>query len=192
MDTKTLNQTINNICARLPNWFIKDQPQEVGQFTLINGQITLKNDFKVGSRILLTGGDFAVGSFRITAKEAGGITARIWDDNDTWDDNKLWEDYTYDILAGFTYTLEGLEGVSDEWQGVVYGQRVPPDFIALCEKVAAREAANPTGNLVSEQVAGFYSKTLAVGADGLPVGWEVVFKKELAKYRGGMVTGVRL
>ena len=166
MDALELNRTINTICAHLPNWFIQGQPQESGNLILANGKITLKTDFKVGQRILLTGGMFAVGSFLIASKL----------EVDT---------------GGYLYTLDGAEGIDDEI-ALVYGQRVPPGFIALCEEIAAWRPKNKPTSLQSENIIGEYSYTKATGPDGLPPGWQKVFAPDLREYRTQMTTGVRL
>ena len=164
MDAKTLNSTINAVCAMLPNHFL-DGTVEEGKLILTNGEITLKADFRVGQRIALGGGYFARGSYKILTKLPSG--------------------------NGFIYELEGLDNVSDEL-AIAYGQRMPQDFIDLCERIAKWEGKNEPTKVVSHSVGGYYSETVAVGADGLSAGWQDVFKKELRQYRTQMVTGVAL
>ena len=167
MDTKTLNATINAVCVHLRNFFVIPNQRIAGSFVLNNGKINLSKDMKVGQWIYIepTGEHTeAVGSYRIIAK-----TGR----------------------KGYTYTLDGLEGVSDTWRGIIYGQRIPHEFILLCERIAAWEAENAPSNLLSENVANFYSMTFATGEDGLPNRAMVVFKKDLARFNRQMATGVK-
>ena len=160
------NYMINKLMAYLPNYFIQNQPHEHGIFTLTSGKITLSNNYPVGTRILLTGGNNAVGSYRIISSVPVGDK--------------------------YIYELDGLTDINDEWQGIVYGQRVPLDFIGLCKKISKWADENEPSNIISHSVGGYYKETVATGNDGLPVGWETVFKKDLARYRSQMLTGVRL
>ena len=170
MDVRTLNTTINNMCAYLRNFFVVLGQRAEGVFALSGGKIRLPLDLKVGQRVYIEPTDEhteAMGSYRVAAKS--GKPGR----------------------DGHLYTLEGLDEVSDKWCGVIHGQRVPAEFIRLCERIVAWEEANVPSNLVSESVSGFYSKTLATNSIGLPVGALEVFRKDLSRFRGRMVTGVR-
>jgi hypothetical protein len=95
-------------------------------------------------------------------------------------------------MARYLYELEGLSDVSDEWQGTVYSQRIPPDFIDLCQRIAEWAAKSQPTNVVSHGVGGYYNQTVATGPDGLPAGWQRVFANELRPYRRSMLTGVTL
>ena len=160
----SLNRTIDMACAHLRNHFIEGG-YEAGLFELKNGTIKLKTEFREGQRLLLTGGMFANGSYKITSKRKSG--------------------------GGFLYALEGLEGVNDKLTAA-YGQRMPPQFLALCEEIKKfKEASgNPTA-IVSESVAGFHKWQKATDANGKPLGWEAVFADELNQYRRA-ITGVML
>jgi len=163
----TLNTTINAVCAHLRNFFVIPGQRITGQFELSGGKIRLPLDLKVGQRIYIEPTDeytSAVGSYLIVAKTSN---------ND------------------FLYALDGLDKVSDTWRGTIYGQNMPADFVQLCKSIAEWEAVNAPSNLVSESVSGFYSMTLSTGTDGLPAGAPEVFRKDLARFRGRMVTGVR-
>lgn len=157
--------TIDMVCAHIRNHFIDGEPREAGPFELKNGRVKLPDGYREGQRLLLAGGMFAGGSYRITGKKKSG--------------------------GGFAYTLEGLEGV-DDTLSAVYGQRMPPRFLSLCGEIAEWLSENGRSNVASHSVGGYYSETAATGKDGLPAGWESVFAKELSVYRKQIFTGVSL
>ena len=161
-----LNRIIDMVCAHLRNHFIEGERHEAGLFELKNGKIKLKTEYREGQRLLLTGGMFANGSHKITSKRKMG--------------------------DGFTYTLESLEGVNDKI-AIVYGQRIPSQFLALCEEIKEFKEAghNKQSAIVSESVAGFHKWQKATDANGKPLGWEAVFADELNQYRRA-ITGVML
>jgi len=164
-----LNSTINAVCAHLRNFFVLPTQKMARRFELTNGTILLPLELKIGQRVWIepTGEHTeAYGSYRIKTKLSADI-------------------------GEFLYGLDGLEGISDTWQGTIYGQRIPPDFISLCESIATWEAANQPSNLISESISGFYKKTLATGENGLPADAYEVFAKGLARFPKRMFTGVR-
>ena len=168
MDTKTINRTITEVCQHICNFFTDEQPSETSDFTIQNGEIALSLDFIVGQRILLTGGYFAIGSFEITDKVSGD--------------------------GSYIYTLDAAEDISETWHGVIYGQRIPPDFIILCREIMEFRA-NPKekpSSITKEGVLGVHSWQKWRGADGVPLGWQDLFAKELAKYRVSMTSNIRL
>ena len=171
MDAKTLNRTINAVCARLANFFVIPAQTTEGKHTLTNGQITLLQDFKVGQRIYIE----PPREEWIRAPGSWAIKSKL------------------EVSDGFLYDLDGAEDISDEWAGVIYGQRIPPALVSLAEKIAAwtESPKNAPTAVVSHGVGGYYTETRATGADGLPVGWEAVFAKDLAQFPRQMVTGVR-
>ena len=76
-------------------------------------------------------------------------------------------------------------GLTDEtFDGAVWAMAVPPAVIELLQKIQefeAAEANSPTA-YTSESFGG-YSYTKATDANGLPVGWRSVFRRELKKWR---------
>ena len=61
--------------------------------------------------------------------------------------------------------------------------RVPPDFVALAEKIDAYDKALPAGGAyVSQSFAG-WSGTMATGADGLPADGKTRYKSEINHWR---------
>ena len=161
-----INRMINSVMAHLPNYFIQDQPRESGLFTLANGLIILEYKYASGSRILFTGGNFAVGSYKILSVQPYGDK--------------------------YQYALEGLENVSDEWTGIIYGQRVPPDFIHLCERISEWCDKNSPSNITGENVINEFSFTRATDKNGIIHGWQKVFADELRRYRTQMMTNIKL
>ena len=160
-----LSRTIDMVCAHLRNHFIDGEQHEAGLFELKDGKIKLITEYQEGQRLLLTGGMFANGSHKIISKRKSGDR--------------------------FLYALEGLESVSDKLT-IVYGQRVPPQFLALCEEIRGfKEAGGKPSAIVSESVAGFHKWQKATDANGRPLGWEAVFAEELKQYRRA-ITGVSL
>ncbi|MCL2049438.1 MAG: hypothetical protein FWG87_12015 [Defluviitaleaceae bacterium] len=138
-------------------------------FILKNGKILLDADLKVGQWLWVeppTDGAllFERGSYRVAARRAA--------------------------CGGVRYTLEGLAGVSDTWRGRILPQAIPPSVVQLAERIFEWTAANPPSAILAENVAGFYSKTLAA-KNGLPLGAFEVFGEELGLIRRGFVSGVR-
>ena len=75
--------------------------------------------------------------------------------------------------------------LTDEtFKGAVWAMAVPPAVIELLQKIQEFEAAtaNAPTAYTSESFGG-YSYTKATDANGLPVGWESVFKNELSRWR---------
>jgi len=145
------------------NWFIDEAAQESGEFGISESKLRLKLDLRVGSWVLLSPG---VGCFRIMDKKKSA--------------------------QAFTYTLEHADGIDHTWSGTVYEMRLPLNFIRLAQRVlswANSDEAKPT-SVSGETVAGVYTWRRANGANGLPIGWQEIFSKELNAYRR-YVTGVR-
>ena len=71
----------------------------------------------------------------------------------------------------------GVPGATDEsFTGSVWRLRPPRAFIALCEEIAAYDAAHPASTVASESF-GEYSVSLSGG------GWEAAFAARLAPWR---------
>ena len=75
--------------------------------------------------------------------------------------------------------------LTDEtFTGSVWAMKIPPAFIALADKIKAfdeSDAAKPSA--YTSEAFGGYSYTKATGANGAPMRWQDVFKKELNTYR---------
>ena len=163
-----LNRTITEVCKHLGNYFTDGQPQVSGDFTIKNGKIVLYDDFIVGQRILLTGGHFAVGSFEVV-------------------------DRVY-LSDASVYSLSAADDISESWNGIIYGQRIPPDFISLCREIMEFRLdpkERPT-TITKESVSNVHSWQKWRGADGVPLGWQDMFAKELSFYRVSMTSNIRL
>lgn len=159
-----LNETIFNVCSYLNNYFVQGMPQEEGVFALKDRQIALEGDYPRGRWLLLTSG---IGIFRISEKT--------------------------EMDDGFVYTLDYADGIDHEWQGIVYMMNLPLSFIGMCTRINAwtnSQHGQPT-TLQREHVVGLYSWEAAVGADGLPIGWQEIFRNELRLHPKQMATGVR-
>lgn len=171
MDIKTLNATINAVCIHVMNFFVLPTQKHTGKIRLENGMIYLPLALKTGQRVWIepSAGEHteAYGSYKVTQ-----------------------------AFDGY-FQLEGLEDVSDEWTGTVWGCAVKKDFLDLCQRIAEWQAENPHTNVVSEKVANFHSVSYATAGGpkggkggGEPLGAYDIFRKELAAYRK-MFTGVR-
>ena len=67
--------------------------------------------------------------------------------------------------------------------GYIWPMRVPPDFIALAEKITAWDAALPsTGRYVSQSFHG-WSGTLATGPDGRPIDGVSQYRADINQWR---------
>jgi hypothetical protein len=72
---------------------------------------------------------------------------------------------------------------AETFTGTVQPMRVPPDFVALAEKIDAYDKALPSGGVyVSQSFAG-WSGTMATGADGLPADGKTRYKSEINHWR---------
>ena len=64
---------------------------------------------------------------------------------------------------------------AETFNGAVQPMRVPPDFVALAEKIDAYDKALPSF--------GGWSGTMAAGADGLPADGKTRYKSEINHWR---------
>jgi len=145
------------------NWFIDEVAQESGEFELCGSKVRLKLDLRVGSWVLLSPG---VGCFRVMDKKKSG--------------------------AAYIYTLEHADEIAHAWRGTVYEMRLPLNFVRMAQRVLAwanSDEAKPSA-VAGETVAGVYTWRRANTANGLPLGWQELFAKEMDSYRR-YVTGVR-
>ena len=159
----SLNEIVHAICLRNNNWFIDPKSMEHGDFELSDSRVKLCLNLRVGAWVLLSPGG---GCFRILGKEQVGDE--------------------------FIYTLEDTGEVTHVWSGTVYEMRLPLNFLKTAERVllwANSDEAKPSA-LAGETVAGVYTWRRASASNGLPLGWQELFAKELNVYRR-YVTGVR-
>lgn len=72
----------------------------------------------------------------------------------------------------------------EEFDGAVWAMRLPPSFIALAGEIRdyqEADAAKPSA-FTSESFGG-YSYTKATDSNGVAVGWQTVFARQLDKWR---------
>lgn len=81
------------------------------------------------------------------------------------------------------YTLDGVE-TDEDWEGTVFGLRIPPDFLELCGEIQGylESPAGKPGAYTSETVVGLHSWSKASGKNGAPVDWRDVFSGRLAPF----------
>ena len=61
--------------------------------------------------------------------------------------------------------------------------RVPPDFVALAEKIDAYDKALPAGGVYVSQSFNGWSGSMATGSDGLPADGLTRYRKEINQWR---------
>lgn len=84
----------------------------------------------------------------------------------------------------YQYGDKDVAFIDETFTGAVWAMKIPPAVIALAAEIEAynnSEAAKPSA-FVSESFGG-YSYTRATGKDGLQVGWQDAFRKQLDKWR---------
>ena|GEM_PF-2956940 len=94
-------------------------------------------------------------------------------------------DGIYEIAAkdGDIYTIDD-GGKTEEWSGIIYGLRMPRDFIRLCEDISAFNAGQgKVTPYTSEMVVGLHQWSRSTKANGAPVGWEEVFSERLKPFK---------
>lgn len=76
-----------------------------------------------------------------------------------------------------------LAGTEDEaFTGRVWILHPPRKFVALVAEIAAYVTANAPSAVVSESF-GNYSRSVAAGSNGAPVGWPIVYADRLRPFR---------
>ena len=70
----------------------------------------------------------------------------------------------------------------EAFTGRVWILHPPRKFIALVAEIAAYTTANAPSAVVSESF-GNYSRSMAAGNNGAPIGWPIVFSDRLRPYR---------
>jgi len=85
------------------------------------------------------------------------------------------------LLHDDLYTLDG--AVDEIFTGIIYGLRVPRDFVELSNEIIEfNKKAGTNSDLVSESF-GTYSYRVATTTDGMRAGWNVVFADRLREFR---------
>ena len=91
--------------------------------------------------------------------------------------------YKITAVNNGAYTLEGVD-TDEEWTGIVYGLRIPLDFIKLCGEIYDFQEKEGNSILVSETVLGFHSWSKGTGANkSVPADWTDRFSNRLNPYR---------
>lgn len=144
------------IMRECKNFFVVSE--ETGTFEIFDGFIQLDKKYLKGQYI-------AIG--RMTANSPGSILNagiyRIIDD---------------------VYTLKRTPPVEDEvFSGSVFGLSIPVDFLELVKSIEAFQEKQGTPTNITSESFGVYSESRATGADGAPMGWSDVFRKQLNRYR---------
>jgi len=94
------------------------------------------------------------------------------------------------LLEDDLYTLIGAK--NEEFEGVVYGLRVPKDFLQLAAEIEKYVADNPASNIQSMSF-GSYSQSFATnGQNGAVASWQAVFADRLKGFRRHMFKEIDL
>ena len=81
------------------------------------------------------------------------------------------------------------EDLTDEtFDGAVWALAIPKQVITLADEIKAWTEKNKPSAYTSESFGG-YSRTVATGSNGAPMGWQDVFKSQLAPYKKLRETG---
>ena len=71
----------------------------------------------------------------------------------------------------------------ETFTGTVQPMRVPPDFVALAQKITDYDAATPGGGRYVSQSFNGWSGTMATGTDGLPADGCTRYRREINQWR---------
>lgn len=71
----------------------------------------------------------------------------------------------------------------ETFTGTVQPMRVPPDFVALAQKITDYDAADPGGGRYVSQSFNGWSGTMATGTDGLPADGCTHYSREINQWR---------
>ncbi len=149
-----------SVMREVKNFF--EISSETGGFSLAGGKIALKDKYKAGQYILLSGSLLANGVYKIAADENG------------------------------VYTLEGAAVDEDWSGIVFGLAVPPDFVALCAEIKAFNDnPANAPSAITGETVKGHYTWSKATGANGTPAGWREVFRTRLQPFRK-MFTGVRV
>lgn len=92
-------------------------------------------------------------------------------------------DGVYAVLDGRLYDADdhAILPEDGEFDCTLYALHIPRDVLRLADEAAAWQAAASTP--VTGESFGGYQRTLATGASGAPVTWQMAFAQRLAPYR---------
>jgi hypothetical protein len=156
-----LNEFILMMIRHLRNAF--EVSGSIGDYAIDDGSILLYEDYLVGEWIAIVGSRVNDGIYRI---------------DESIPTTPLTGKYKYRLGNG----TDAESPVTDEaFTGTVWSLKLPRSLVTLCGEIKAwmdSPAGKPT-NITSESVVGFYSKTMATSENGMPVGWEDVFKSRI-------------
>jgi hypothetical protein len=148
------NEAILMVVKKVRNAF--EVNAERGRFTIKDGQINLSEEYMTGEWVAIVGSVLNNGIYKIEQSDQDTLLLRNGTDSDS--------------------------PVTDEvFTGAVWRLRLPKDFIRVCDEIRewhGSPQAKPS-NVASENVVGFYSKTVATGKDGVPAGWDKVFASKI-------------
>jgi len=159
---QALNSVVLNVIRYLHNGgiaahFLADR--EDGRFTVNNGKIDFAGDYLVSEWIVLTGSRLNNGVYMVNDYTAG----------------------EYELSDGNNPIKMITEPT---FSGTVYRLVFPSGFVNVCRRIM-EYGKSPHGDpaqkgaIISEGVLGFHNWTKATGADGLPLGWEKLFRSQL-------------
>lgn len=77
----------------------------------------------------------------------------------------------------------GEDASAEAFTGRVWVLHPPRKFVALVAEITSYAAANAPSALTSESFGGTYSWSKAVGSNGAPISWPVVYADQLRPYR---------
>ena len=135
-----LNSIIMQIMRHCRNFFIRNQ--EDGEFTIINGRITLTQAYKVGQYILLLDDiNIVTGIYKIIGVD--------------------------DIFPN-DYLLDD-EELNAKFEGSVYSLAIPPDFLSLCNDILKFTKKHMPTAYKSETVVNLHNWTMGTKDNGAPI-----------------------
>ena len=173
----TLSNTVLEVCRHLRNFFHFDDSankphyQKEGYFNITDGNIELdSSEFQYGDWIALKSRRLS-GIFRldkVPPLESPLVPYTV----------------PHFRLANGSDDINPLGGV-ESLTGAVNLLILPSGFIELCKEINAwvSDPNNAPSAIQSESVIGFFSKTVATGQNGLPLGWEQLFSQRLSAWR---------
>ena len=145
-----------SVLRHIRNYF--DHTEERGDFSLVDSNIILQGEYKIGQYILITGSILVNGVYKIVD------------------------------IAGKLHSLESADGtasdiVSENFNGVIYGLVIPPDFLNIVNDIKAfvDEQGAPT-NIRSETNQNYRWES-ALDKNGNIAGWEQIFSTKLAPFK---------
>lgn len=121
-------------------------------------------------------GEPVEGEYSITGNVLAPAPAAPW----VYISGSNYHDGAYQLIDG---VLQGvsLDAEDEDFDGIVWPLRPPPDFLALCDEIAAYDQKNPAGALQSESF-GSYTYNRGASQNGR-YDWQTVYAPMLSAYR---------